>query len=320
VELQVNKKSGTPIYLQLKRQIDHLVKMGIWPAGMQLPTERELAEILGVSRNTVSAAYKELEAEQVLVSQQGRGTFVMASDAASVLGKQERLAQMIDAVIDECLDLGVELDTLNSLAQQRIDERRELLGRVKVAFIECNREQLDYFAKELELGSGVSIVPMLLADLERDPERQLAELAGMDLIVTTFFHLDEVRDLVGDRAETLGIALDPQLGTVVRIARLPKGIKLGLVCISEPFAERVGKSMDNAGIEGLELTHTISRDPEEVKRFLADVDACIVSPGRRAEVEALVPGNIEVIEFTYVPDAGSVNRLKAVLTELRNNK
>lgn len=320
MELQVNKKSGTPIYLQLKRQIDHLVKMGIWPAGMQLPTERELAEILGVSRNTVSAAYKELEAEQVLVSQQGRGTFVMASDAASVLGKQERLAQMIDAVIDECLDLGVELDTLNSLAQQRIDERRELLGRVKVAFIECNREQLDYFAKELELGSGVSIVPMLLADLERDPERQLAELAGMDLIVTTFFHLDEVRDLVGDRAETLGIALDPQLGTVVRIARLPKGIKLGLVCISEPFAERVGKSMDNAGIEGLELTHTISRDPEEVKRFLADVDACIVSPGRRAEVEALVPGNIEVIEFTYVPDAGSVNRLKAVLTELRNNK
>jgi GntR family transcriptional regulator len=320
VELQVNKKSGTPIYLQLKRQIDHLVKMGIWPAGMQLPTERELAEILGVSRNTVSAAYKELEAEQVLVSQQGRGTFVMASDAASVLGKQERLAQMIDAVIDECLDLGVELDTLNSLAQQRIDERRELLGRVKVAFIECNREQLDYFAKELELGSGVSIVPMLLADLERDPERQLAELAGMDLIVTTFFHLDEVRDLVGDRAETLGIALDPQLGTVVRIARLPKGIKLGLVCISEPFAERVRKSMDNAGIEGLELTHTISRDPEEVKRFLADVDACIVSPGRRAEVEALVPGNIEVIEFTYVPDAGSVNRLKAVLTELRNNK
>jgi GntR family transcriptional regulator len=287
---------------------------------MQLPTERELAEILGVSRNTVSAAYKELEAEQVLVSQQGRGTFVMASDAASVLGKQERLAQMIDAVIDECLDLGVELDTLSSLAQQRIDERRELLGRVKVAFIECNREQLDYFAKELELGSGVSIVPMLLADLERDPERQLAELAGMDLIVTTFFHLDEVRDLVGDRAETLGIALDPQLGTVVRIARLPKGIKLGLVCISEPFAERVGKSMDNAGIEGLELTHTISRDPEEVKRFLADVDACIVSPGRRAEVEALVPGNIEVIEFTYVPDAGSVNRLKAVLTELRNNK
>jgi GntR family transcriptional regulator len=320
VELQVNKKSGTPIYLQLKRQIDHLVKMGIWPAGMQLPTERELAEILGVSRNTVSAAYKELEAEQVLVSQQGRGTFVMASDAASVLGKQERLAQMIDAVIDECLDLGVELDTLSSLAQQRIDERRELLGRVKVAFIECNREQLDYFAKELELGSGVSIVPMLLADLERDPERQLAELAGMDLIVTTFFHLDEVRDLVGDRAETLGIALDPQLGTVVRIARLPKGIKLGLVCISEPFAERVRKSMDNAGIEGLELTHTISRDPEEVKRFLADVDACIVSPGRRAEVEALVPGNIEVIEFTYVPDAGSVNRLKAVLTELRNNK
>lgn len=320
MELQVNKKSGTPIYLQLKRQIDHLVKMGIWPAGMQLPTERELAEILGVSRNTVSAAYKELEAEQVLVSQQGRGTFVMASDASTALGKQERLAQMMDAVIDESLDLGVDLDRLAGVARQRIEERRELLGRVKVAFVECNREQLDYFAKELELGSGVSIEPVLLADLERDPERLLAQLAGMDLIVTTFFHLDEVRDLVGDRTETLGIALDPQLGTVVRIARLPKGIKLGLVCISEQFAERVMKSIANAGIEGLAVSHTISRDPEELRQLVRQVDACIVSPGRRAEVEALTPAGTEVIEFTYVPDAGSVNRLKAVLTELRNNK
>ncbi|MGE5559543.1 MAG: GntR family transcriptional regulator [Chloroflexota bacterium] len=320
MELQVNKKSGTPIYLQLKRQIDHLVKMGIWPAGMQLPTERELAEILGVSRNTVSAAYKELEAEGVLVSQQGRGTFVTASETATAMGKQERLAQMIDAVINESLDLGVELDTLAALSRQRIEERRELLGRVKVAFIECNREQLDYFAKELELGSGVTMMPVLLSDFEQDSERLLAELVNMDLVVTTFFHLDEVRELVGGRVEVLGIALDPQLGTIVRIARMPKGIRVGLVCISEPFAERVVKSMANAGIEGLNVTHTTSKDESELRRFLAKVDACIVSPGRRAEVERLVPPGTDVIEFIYVPDAGSVNRLKSVLTELRTKK
>lgn len=320
MELQVNKKSGTPIYLQLKRQIDHLVKMGIWPAGMQLPTERELAEILGVSRNTVSAAYKELEAEGVLVSQQGRGTFVTSSEATTTMGRQERLAQMLDAVINESLDLGVDLDTLATLSRQRIEERRELLGRVKVAFIECNREQLDYFTKELELGSGVSIVPILLSDLEADANHMLAELMGMDLVVTTFFHLDEVRELMGGRVEVLGIALDPQLGTIVRIARMPKGIRVGLVCISEPFAERVEKSIANAGIEGLTLTHTTSKDESELRRLLAKVDACMVSPGRKAEVEPLVPPGTDVIEFIYVPDAGSVNRLKSVLTELRTKK
>jgi len=320
MELQVNKKSGTPIYLQLKRQIDHLVKMGIWPAGMQLPTERELAEILGVSRNTVSAAYKELESEGILVSQQGRGTFVAASEAANSMGKQERLAQMLDTVIDESLDLGIDLDTLATLARQRIEERRELLGRVKVAFIECNREQLDYFTKELELGSGVSIVPVLLSDLQCESDRLLPELLGMDLVVTTFFHLDEVREMVAGRVETLGIALDPQLGTIVRIARLPKGIRVGLVCISEPFAERVEKSIANAGIEGLTITHTTTRDEDELRRLLAQVDACIVSPGRKAEVERLVAPGTDVIEFIYVPDAGSVNRLKAVLSELRTKK
>lgn len=320
MELQVNKKSGTPIYLQLKRQIDHLVKMGIWPAGMQLPTERELAEILGVSRNTVSAAYKELESEGILVSQQGRGTFVAASEATNSMGKLERLAQMLDTVIDESLDLGIDLDTLATLARQRIEERRELLGRVKVAFIECNREQLDYFTKELELGSGVSIMPVLLSDLKQESDRLLPELLGMDLVVTTFFHLDEVREMVAGRVETLGIALDPQLGTIVRIARLPKDIRVGLVCISEPFAERVEKSIANAGIEGLEILSTTTRDENELRRLLAQVDACIVSPGRKAEVERLVAPGTDVIEFIYVPDAGSVNRLKAVLSELRTKK
>ena len=42
--------------------------------GKKLPTERELAKALRVSRNTISTAYKELEDEGVLYSHQGRGT------------------------------------------------------------------------------------------------------------------------------------------------------------------------------------------------------------------------------------------------------
>lgn len=43
----------------------------------RLPSEQELAEQLGVSRNTIREALKALEAEGMLVSRQGIGTFVI---------------------------------------------------------------------------------------------------------------------------------------------------------------------------------------------------------------------------------------------------
>ncbi len=50
-------------------------------AGAQLPTERELASVFGVARNTVRLALDRLEQEGVLVRQVGRGTFVRPQGA-----------------------------------------------------------------------------------------------------------------------------------------------------------------------------------------------------------------------------------------------
>jgi DNA-binding GntR family transcriptional regulator len=76
IDIKINKESGLPLYLQVKKQIMDLIKKGTLKVGNKMPTERELSENLKVSRNTISAAYNELEQEGVLKSYQGRGTFV----------------------------------------------------------------------------------------------------------------------------------------------------------------------------------------------------------------------------------------------------
>jgi len=319
VQIEIQRRSGVPLYLQVKRQIERLVRMGIWEKGKKLPTERELAKALYVSRNTISTAYKELEEEGVLYSHQGRGTFVAETDFSTHgQTRKDRLLQMIDMAIDETLNMGFSLEEFVALVKSRAEEKKELLQHIQLGFVECNREQLDYFSKELELGAGAKIVPVLLADFRQAPYEVNQRLRDADIVVTTFFHLNEVRELVNDPSkEVLGIALVAQLDTMVKIARLPKGKRVGLVCISEPFAERVQKSIANAGISELDIVSPTMRDEERLRAFLAEVDAVIVSPGRKREVERLLPREMDVIEFIYRPDTGSVNLLESVLLERR---
>src|SRR5262245_1512236 len=67
-----------PFYRRLVDLVEHGVSRHELPAGFQLPPERDLARTLKVSRATVVAAYRELEARGLVRAYVGRGTFVCA--------------------------------------------------------------------------------------------------------------------------------------------------------------------------------------------------------------------------------------------------
>ncbi|GLQ89175.1 MocR-like pyridoxine biosynthesis transcription factor PdxR [Dyella flagellata] len=65
-----------PMFLQLARGIADDIRDGRLRAGEPLPGTRELAEQLGVNRNTIVAGYEELAAEGLVRTRVGGGTFV----------------------------------------------------------------------------------------------------------------------------------------------------------------------------------------------------------------------------------------------------
>ena len=67
-----------PFYRRLVDLVERAVSRGELPAGFQLPPERDLARALRVSRATVVAAYRDLEARGLVRAYVGRGTFVCA--------------------------------------------------------------------------------------------------------------------------------------------------------------------------------------------------------------------------------------------------
>ncbi|GAB4262681.1 GntR family transcriptional regulator [Thermincola ferriacetica] len=319
MDIDVTRTKGIPVYLKLKDEIKRLIQIGQWPPGTKIPTERELAEQLNISRNTVSSAYKELEAEGILVSTQGKGTFVTDSDAIiKCESRKERLLKIIDMALEEAIELGFTIEEFLAITYNRGMEKKEMLSRVKVAFVECNKEQLDDFSKELHLGYGVSIVPVLLEDFRSRTKDVNEKLSSTELIITTFFHLQEVKSLMADKSkEVIGIALNPQLETIVKIARIPAGKKLGIICLSTTFTEKVRNSLRQAGIDHLKIQTTTTKNESELKEFLSQVDVVVVSPNRKKEVIPMAPRGKPVIEFRYLPDTGSVNVVKTALIELK---
>src|SRR5688500_16911514 len=65
-----------PLYLQIRDQLKHQMSAGTLAPGQKLPSSRQLATDLGVSRITVTNAYAELEADGLVVSRTGSGTYV----------------------------------------------------------------------------------------------------------------------------------------------------------------------------------------------------------------------------------------------------
>ena len=79
----VDPDDELPVGLQLTLRLRALIATGRLPAGERLPSVRRLAEWAGVNLNTVRGVYAGLEATGLVVSQQGRGTYVAEGVSAA---------------------------------------------------------------------------------------------------------------------------------------------------------------------------------------------------------------------------------------------
>lgn len=120
--LQINYKSGKPVYLQVVDQIKAAAASGAMQAGEALPSIRPLAEDLRVNRNTIAKAYTELESQGVIETIPGKGCFLRPNN--SPLKKEVRrklLTDEIDQVIVQAHHLQVDRDEFLEMIRERLD-------------------------------------------------------------------------------------------------------------------------------------------------------------------------------------------------------
>src|SRR3974377_1939001 len=120
--IQLNFKSGKPVYLQVVDQVKAAAASGALRPGEPLPSIRPLAEQLRVNRNTVAKAYTELEGQGVIETIAGRGCFLKENQ--SPFRKDIRLkmvAEEIDASIVQAHHLRVQEGDFLDLVKERLE-------------------------------------------------------------------------------------------------------------------------------------------------------------------------------------------------------
>lgn len=94
-------QSNTPIYLQIYEYIKAEIIQGTISVGTRLPSHRNLASQLNISRITVESAYQQLLAEGYVESKPKRGIFVANFDIDVIPNKKRNAAKKTSNLIDE---------------------------------------------------------------------------------------------------------------------------------------------------------------------------------------------------------------------------
>ncbi|MEM9382834.1 MAG: GntR family transcriptional regulator [Planctomycetota bacterium] len=121
IHIHVSPHDDAPIYRQVVRQVVEGVASGALAPGERLPSLRAMAQQLAVAPLTVKKAYDVLEADGVIETRRGQGTFVSEAAARSTQSAVERVRPLARRLVVEADVAGLDADALAALIE---DEAR----------------------------------------------------------------------------------------------------------------------------------------------------------------------------------------------------
>lgn len=103
----ISQTDKRPMYLQIMEQIRQRIAVGDWVPGQAIPSIRQMAVDISVGVITVKRAYLELEREGVIVTRQGKGSFVASDSEVATRVREQELAQQLEQAARNAAVLGL---------------------------------------------------------------------------------------------------------------------------------------------------------------------------------------------------------------------
>jgi len=309
--LRVNRKSAVPVHVQLMTQIRHLISTGALKPGMQLPTVRQLAGFLRINPNTVSRALADLERDGYVEGHQGRGTFV--SDRPT---REGRAAHSLERLVSESLRrarrLGFTQDEF--LAALASSAPTGKAPRQRAVLVECNDAELARYRDELEAELPLQVDRMLVEEFEAKTSRDPGFLKAYRVVITTFFHIHEVKRLMpADGPPTVALLAEASIKTLLRLTELPEGSTVGLVCTTATGGQNLLRSVQSAGLTHITPVLASTDDPWSLDRMLERTRTVICSEQAAARIRPSLPLDVEFIVADRTLDQGGIELLRDLL-------
>jgi GntR family transcriptional repressor for pyruvate dehydrogenase complex len=176
------------VYEEVAKQIERLILKKLKP-GDKLPSERELAEMLQVSRSSIRDAIRGLELIGLVEPRQGAGTIVRELSAESLVNPFANALKHQRDLISELLDFRKMLEpplaarAATHASADEISEMEEILHRQEAKLSEGDAAIAEdaEFHYAIALASGNSVVLKvldILMDMLRDTRERSLQVTG----------------------------------------------------------------------------------------------------------------------------------------------
>jgi DNA-binding transcriptional regulator YhcF (GntR family) len=319
MNLKLDRRGGTPLYVQLKHHIVYLIGSGELPPGTGLPSVRQLAADLELAPATVQRTYADLQSQGMLVGIAGRGVFVadVATLSESEANHLASMRLLLNRVVKQVGDAGLSEDEIVGTVRDVLARNRARpVPRVvfvagSMAFAELNRGYLRDALSDLKCDIEV----VLLSDLQKRGDAVLDALEPIRCLVSVVGTYTELRRLAGHRATILfPLIVDLTEETQSALMRLSPDARIGLVAEKHLLATRSVLVNHYRGTEE-GLQRAAIDDRVAVRAVLRSCTIIIHSAGAFDSLAAQVRPGTKLIEMRYRPNAASLTRLRALLLD-----
>ncbi len=313
----LDKGSKVPLYLQLKDQIKYHISTGGLQQNEQLPAVNKLAKELAINFETVRKAYKELEKEGLISMQRAKGTLVTLDNSAppfipsNARSPEQSPERWVYNAVSALLAKGTPPEEIRSAVSRSMDEAFAARKERFVIFTECNSLQVHDIAIQLKTFLDEDVRPVLLEDLEKEISRLGPEEKRLLAIVTTGFHLNDVRAALGGRPIDVHILITNMSPESRRkIEEIGVDRRFGFICRDQESIPLYNDLLRGEFGKKIRLVSTYLGDTAGVEAILRSVDILLVTPPVFREVKKLSPANLPVFNVFDRVDPMSFRVLK----------
>lgn len=313
----IDKNNKMPLYLQLKDLIKYYISTGSIQADQQLPGVNALAKELGVNFETVRKAYKELERDGLLSVERGRGTHVILSNVSPAPMKttasfEDGLLTATKNILKNYLRQGRSLEEAQGIIDQAFQEVSADTSKQQVVFTECNTLQIKEISQLLKSYLGQPVKPVLIKDLKDELQNISHESGQPSNIVTTGFHVDEVRETVRNLPVNIHVLITHMsMETRRKLSAFGKNARFGFICRDQEsislYKDVLKVELDNPK---LNLICATSSEESKVEKMLKSLDVLLISPPAYEEIKRIAPPELPIFNVFDQVDAMALRIVK----------
>lgn len=306
----INPDSEIPVYRQLVDQINAQIRSGALKTGTQLPTVREMADLLHLSCGTVKRVYDCLRDMGDIEMTRRRGTFVKYVHSDKDSRKLQAMAA-IDRMMRTLSDLNFSPAEIQIFLGLKMREWGLRWSGIRVALVTDCPELTPVLEAQLACLGNVKVIFCETRQIQEYPY-SIDEEA--DAILASPQDCQKILSHLPDKSKLIKVAFSAKPESLTALARA-SGRRLGVMCLQSDFAAIVRESLPADLKDGLRIVKAGER--------LDGLDALVLPPEWekvfRPEDAARLR-NVEKIIFEYSIDEGSMIYLEERIGRIRDER